>query len=59
MVDRFDLMSAVGKGSRREVEGFILLMRPPTSDCVTVVIVLKRAGCGRADGRGGAGQPES
>ncbi len=56
MADRLDLMSAVGRGSRGQVEGFIFLMRPSTSVCVTVVKVLKRAGCGQADGRDGAGE---
>ena len=59
MADRFDLMSAVGKGSRGEVEGFIFLMKPSTSICVTVVKVLKKGGCEQTDGRDGSGEPES
>ena len=44
MTDRFDLMSVVGMGSRGEVEGFIFLMKPSTSVCVTAAKVLKNAG---------------
>ena len=36
MADRLDLMSAVGRGSRGEVEGFIFFMRPSTSICVSL-----------------------
>ena len=59
MTDRLDLMSVVGMGSRGEVEGFIFLMRSSTSICVIVAKVLKKAGCGQADSRDGAGKPES
>jgi hypothetical protein len=59
MADRFVLMSAVGKGSRGEVEGFIFLIRPSTSICVTVVKVFKKGGCEPAGGKDGAGEPES
>ena len=38
--------------------GGIFLMRPSTSICVTIAKVLKRAGCGQADNKDGAGEPE-
>lgn len=35
MAERFDLISVVGKGSRRQVVGFIFLMRASVSLCTT------------------------
>ena len=34
MAQMLDFMRAVGKGSRAQVEGFILMMIPSTSHCV-------------------------
>lgn len=56
---QFDLMSAVGKSTRGQVEGFIFWMKPSTSLFVTVAELLRNAGCKQADDRGGAEELES
>lgn len=58
MACRFDLMSAVGKVSRIQVEGFICLMKPSTSLCNYSKVTKKmEVVCEQI--RGGTGELES
>lgn len=56
MAQMFDLTRVVGKGSRAQVEDFILLMVSSTSRCVMLEKQQRgweTAGCGMAVGAGG------